>query len=132
MIEITYNKEHTVSYHWLDKSDYIKKLSVATRFLYYMGVLKIKPFKNRTNSIYNSDYTQLYNGQCYMRFGLRWWNPISYVVLLILYIFLLLKRMYGSVFDFIDITRELDNVEPSVFKVISKKEPSENYKTFKR
>ena len=126
MSEITYNKEHTVSYHWLDKSDYIKKLSVLTRLLYYIGVLKMKSFKNRTNSIYNSDYTQLYNGQCYMRFGIRWFNPLSYVVLLLCYIFLFLKRMCGSVFDFIGITKELDNVEPSVFKIISKKESPEN------
>jgi hypothetical protein len=77
-------------YIWLKKKDYIKRSGSIAKFLYYTGIIKQKRWNEPAKNYYAADKEgderpyQIHSGGFYRaRFGFRWWNPLTYVFIII-------------------------------------------------
>ena len=79
----------------LKTSDFVREFKTFYKILYHLGCLKLKRFNNIEGCPYQYHSNAYYNAM----FTFRMWNPISIVVICMLFVVLLLLNMAESVAD---------------------------------
>lgn len=99
-------------YIWPKKQEYVSKMNMFGKILYYFGTIKQKRFKNREGNAYH-----IYVGGSYRSiFGLRWWNPLSIVVCVLCFTIALIGNMLNAFVESFDVISELNRQEISLDK----------------
>lgn len=101
--------------------EFVKKLNKLSRAFYYLGCLEPKRWKPRKSLIYNgTNKRQVYSkagGTYCMHFGFRWWNPLTIILVVTLFIIGLLIDVFKFVTkECADIFKESNLIEVSIFK----------------
>jgi hypothetical protein len=109
------------NYDFPDEREFVKKLNKLSRIFYYLGCIEPKRWKPRKSLIYNgTNKRQVYSksgGTYFMHFGFRWWNPLTVILVSVLFTIALSL----DIFKFIgktcaDIFSESTLIEVSIFK----------------
>ena len=109
------------NYDFPHEREFVKKMNKLSRAFYYLGCIEPKRWKPRKSLIYNgTNKRQVYSksgGTYCMHFGFRWWNPLTIILVSVLFIIALSL----DIFKFIrktcaDIFSESTLIEVSIFK----------------
>jgi hypothetical protein len=107
-------------YVWLKKSDYLKE-SLLLKILYYLGVYRFLDCTKiiSSTSLVAPDNIQFHSGGFYRVYmGLRWWNPLTWLFIIILTILVFfVEGISGLKKMFKDNCKEL-RIEESVSKFL--------------
>lgn len=103
-------------YVWLKKSDYIKEFTRFYKVMYYLGCIKFKPWEKYMGKPY-----QIHSGGFYRaRAGFRLWNPLSLLLIVVLFILLLMLNIFEACVKTFKETLEINNQEVSIGKNLKK------------
>lgn len=101
---------------WLNTDEYIAQMSVFTRVLYRIGVIKQKRFLKLEGNPY-----QIYTGGFYRSmFGFRWWHPLSIVIAIVVFAFTFIGCVFGAFAESLKVTSELDRQPISIAKPLKR------------
>jgi len=114
-------------YVWLKKKEYVKAMDRFSKFLYYLGILKQKRWRKAAKEYCGTKDTdpdkrpyQIYSGIHYSSvFGLRWWNPLTWIFISICLIIGIAKTIIEA-FQDIDLKNDLE-IEVHVNKKLIEK-----------
>lgn len=71
-------------YAWPKRKEYVMEMSRLDRVAYYLGVIKVKHYKQSRGR----KPTQVFNGSHFrMIFGLRWYHPLTLLVMIPIILF---------------------------------------------
>lgn len=99
---------------WLDKKEFVNKLPLIVKIFYYLGVFKAVRWSKSTmeRNIYKEEpngkrpYQIHFGGNYAMLFNFRFWNPLSLIILIIMFLISFVIKGIEGINDFIDDLKE--------------------------
>lgn len=122
-------------YIWLKTKDYVKRMDSIFKILYWLGIIEQKRWKEPAKNYYAADREggehpyQIHSGGFYRaKFGFRWWNPLTYIAVIILIIIGLLRTLCISTVIFAGEVKEgiYDHMEVSDPRGLMTEENNDN------
>ena len=93
---------------WKTKKDYINNMNWIIRILYYLWIIvlyKKLPVEQQGHLINNEKFLQTIKGSTYSTYWhWNWWNPLTYVIVIIFTIFMLFFNVILSLIQTLQIT----------------------------
>ena len=86
---------------WKTKKDFIKAMHPLTKVLYYLGILRHINYlpKKQTGELLNDEtdfYQVLQKNEFKTYYKWRWWNPLTWIVVFLFFLFLLCGNLLSS------------------------------------